>query len=79
MKFTRVFTKRAVLIALTVVVVAVLGALLLFPNSARENASFGPDDTGHAKEAPTLGAAVNTHDGTAGKRLSDISRGRFYL
>lgn len=55
---------------MAVVVVAVLGAFLLFPNSSRENATSRPDHTGQAKEATTPGAAATTNDGTGGKTAS---------
>ena len=69
MNLKSILTKRTVLTALAVGVVAVLGAFLLFPNSSRENATSRPDHTGHAKEAPTPGAAaVTTNDGTLSSR-----------
>ena len=70
MNLKSIFTKRTVLIALAVVVVAVLGAFLLFPNSSRENATSRSDHTGHKNEAPTPGAAAATNDGTGGKTAS---------
>ena len=70
MNLKSIFTKRTALIALAGVVVAVLGAFLLFKNSSHENATSRPDHTGHAKEAPTPGAAAATNDGTGGKTAS---------
>jgi hypothetical protein len=71
MNLSRVFTTRTILITLVVVGVAVLGALLFFPHSARKNASFGSDNTRYAKEAPTSGmTVVTTNDGTDEKTAS---------
>ena len=67
MNLKDIFTKQIVLIALAVVAV-VLGAFLFFTNASRENATARPAHTGHAKEAPTPGAAaVTTNDGTGRK------------
>ncbi len=66
-----IFTKRNLLIALAAMVIAVLGAFLLFQNSSRENASSRPDHTGHAKEGPRPGAvAVATNDGPGERTAS---------
>jgi Cu(I)/Ag(I) efflux system membrane fusion protein len=67
MNLRSIFAKRTVLIAPRVAVVAVLGALLLFTNCSRENATSRPDHAGHAQEAPTpSAAAVSTTDTTGG-------------
>ena len=71
MNLKSILTSRTVLTALAVVVVAVLGAFLLFPNSSRENATSRPDHTGHVKEAPEApapGAAMTANDGTLPSR-----------
>jgi Cu(I)/Ag(I) efflux system membrane fusion protein len=55
MNFKNSPSKRTILIAPAVIVVAVLGAFVLRPEAAREKSISGPDHTGHANAAPTAG------------------------
>ena len=69
MNLKNIFTKRTAILALAAaVVLVVVGAFLVSPNSSRENVTSRAAHTGRAKEAPTPGAAtVTTNDRTGGK------------
>lgn len=68
MNLKGIFTKQTVLI--TLAVVAVLGAFLLFPNASRENATSRPAHTGYAKQASTPGAAPVTSNDETGRQTA---------
>ncbi|MCJ7600915.1 MAG: efflux RND transporter periplasmic adaptor subunit [Desulfobulbaceae bacterium] len=71
MNLKRIFPKRTVVIALAVALISGLGALLLFNNPSRKNATSCSDHTWHAKEAPPPGAVTSdTNNGTGGKTAS---------
>jgi len=68
MNLTGRFSKRMVVVALAVLIVAGLGAFLVFRKSPRENTT--PDHSAHAKATPAPVAATAATNGATGEKTA---------
>jgi len=77
MNLKSISTKRPVLIALAMLVVATLSAFLLFRNSSQEHATYRQDNADRAKKAPGQVATTETTNDTTAQK-TDSPRIEFY-